>query len=148
MFCLYFPAHNLNFQWRWRWLDQIQATFLKDFYFTNSQSRISAPDFFKAREKWAVSLWWVRNYWKSRLRIRKSFGFKVQIFWEGHNIWKKNLALLGNVKKIGRFFQTFVAFSDYLNFTTLIFGWKTRKISWSRVCFQDFLEKVVSSNEL
>ena len=22
-----FPANNLNFHWRWRWLDQIQATF-------------------------------------------------------------------------------------------------------------------------
>ena len=22
-----FPAHNLNFHWRWRWWDQIQATF-------------------------------------------------------------------------------------------------------------------------
>ena len=28
------------------------------------------------------------------------------------------LTLLGNVKKIGRFFQNFVAFSEYLNFTT------------------------------
>ena len=28
MFCLYtFPAHNLNFHWRWRWWDRIQATF-------------------------------------------------------------------------------------------------------------------------
>ena len=31
MFCLYtsrnFPAHNLNFLWKWRWWDQIQATF-------------------------------------------------------------------------------------------------------------------------
>ena len=26
------------------------------------------------------------------------------------------LTLLGNVKKIGRFFQNFVAFSEYLNF--------------------------------
>ena len=29
-----FPAHNLNFQWRWRWWDRIQATFLNLFYFT------------------------------------------------------------------------------------------------------------------
>ena len=29
MFCLYtFPAHNLNFHWRWRWWDQIQPIIL------------------------------------------------------------------------------------------------------------------------
>ena len=28
------PAKNLNFLWRWRWWDQIQAIFLKLFYFT------------------------------------------------------------------------------------------------------------------
>ena len=35
MFCLYtFPTHNLNFHWRWRWWDRIQAIFLNIFYFT------------------------------------------------------------------------------------------------------------------
>ena len=29
-----FPAHNLNFHWRWRWWDQIHATSLNLFYFT------------------------------------------------------------------------------------------------------------------
>ena len=28
-----FPAHNLNFHWRWRWWDQIQATFQNLSYF-------------------------------------------------------------------------------------------------------------------
>ena len=28
-----FLANNLNFHWRWRWWDQIQAIFLKLFYF-------------------------------------------------------------------------------------------------------------------
>ena len=28
-----FPANNLNFHWRWRWWDQIQAIFLNLFYF-------------------------------------------------------------------------------------------------------------------
>ena len=28
MICLYtFPAHNLNFHWRWKWWDRIQASF-------------------------------------------------------------------------------------------------------------------------
>ena len=29
-----FPVHDLNFHWRWRWWDQIQATFQNLFYFT------------------------------------------------------------------------------------------------------------------
>ena len=29
-----FPANNLNFHWRWRWWDQIQAIFLNLSYFT------------------------------------------------------------------------------------------------------------------
>ena len=28
-----FPTHSLNFHWRWRWLDGIQAIFLNRFYF-------------------------------------------------------------------------------------------------------------------
>ena len=49
---------------------------------------------------------------------------KVQILWEGHKIWKnlppvltKQLFLLSSVKKSGRFFQIFVAFSEKLDFT-------------------------------
>ena len=30
---VYFPANNLNFDWRWRWWDRIQAIFLNIFYF-------------------------------------------------------------------------------------------------------------------
>ena len=29
-----FPTHNLNFHWKWRWWDRIQATFWNLFYFT------------------------------------------------------------------------------------------------------------------
>ena len=31
-----FPAHILNFHWRWRWWDRMQAIFLNLFYFTDS----------------------------------------------------------------------------------------------------------------
>ena len=31
---LNFPANNLNFHWRWRWWDRIQAIFINIFYFT------------------------------------------------------------------------------------------------------------------
>ena len=38
MFCLYtsskLSAQNLNFHWKWRWLDRIQTIFLNIFYFT------------------------------------------------------------------------------------------------------------------
>ena len=47
---------------------------------------------------------------------------KVQIFWEGHRIWKKSATLFWNHFKyivmsnqIGRFVQIFVVFSEYLN---------------------------------
>ena len=50
--------------------------------------------------------------------------FKVKTLWEGHKIWKnlppvlpKQLFLLSSVKTSGRFFQSFVAFSEKLNFT-------------------------------
>ena len=30
-----FPAHNLNFHWKWRWWDWIQTTISNNFYFTD-----------------------------------------------------------------------------------------------------------------
>ena len=48
---------------------------------------------------------------------------KVKTFWEGHKIWKKfpslqtkQLFLLRSVKKSGKYFKIFVAFSEKLNF--------------------------------
>ena len=32
-----FPAHNLNFHWRWRWWNRIQATNLNFFYFIRTR---------------------------------------------------------------------------------------------------------------
>ena len=53
---------------------------------------------------------------------------KVKTLWEGHKIWKnlppvltKQLFLLSSVKTSGIFFQIFVAFSEKLNFISLIF---------------------------
>ena len=47
---------------------------------------------------------------------------KVQVFWEGNKIFI-NLAifltLLRNVEKIGIFYQSFVIFSEYLNFSNV-----------------------------
>ena len=39
-----FPANNLNFHWRWRWLDQIQAIFLNLFYFKWNQANSSKSE--------------------------------------------------------------------------------------------------------
>ena len=39
-----FPAHNLNFHWRWRWWDQIQAIFL-NFFYVNKQKKITICSF-------------------------------------------------------------------------------------------------------
>ena len=45
MFYLYtFPAHNLNFHWRWRWWDRIQAIFLNLFYFTVIEKNLHMVD--------------------------------------------------------------------------------------------------------
>ena len=52
---------------------------------------------------------------------------KVQIFWEGHKIWEKNLpiylTLPSDVKKLGDFFWNFVAFPEYLNFNAREIVW-------------------------
>ena len=39
-----FPANNLNFHWRWRWWDQIQAIFLNIFYFNYYKSSLILGD--------------------------------------------------------------------------------------------------------
>ena len=67
-----------------------------------------------------LSYMWKNGRWK----IYES---KVKTLWEGHKIGKKNLLLvltkqlflLSSVKTSGRFFQTFVAFSEKLNFNLL-----------------------------
>ena len=35
-----FPTNNLNFHWRWRWWDLIQAIFLNLFYFINMKESL------------------------------------------------------------------------------------------------------------
>ena len=40
---LNFAANNLDFHWRWRWWNQIQATFLNLFYFTNNKITTYLP---------------------------------------------------------------------------------------------------------
>ena len=61
---------------------------------------------------------------------------KHELHKEGHKIWKKHLSIyltfLSNVETIGRFFQNFVTFSEYLNFMNLRYslflrGWVGRK---------------------
>ena len=61
--------------------------------------------------------------WKRKTIQFTNFN-KVQILWEGHNIWKKSptclektVFLLSSVKTSGIFFQIFVAFSEKLNFS-------------------------------
>ena len=39
-----FPANNLNFHWRWRWWDPIQAFFLNLFYFTCDDAMLLTCD--------------------------------------------------------------------------------------------------------
>ena len=49
--------------------------------------------------------------WNERWGMKLKFTY---LFWEGHKIWKIDLTLiLSNVKKNGRIFQNFVAFSEF-----------------------------------
>ena len=41
---------------------------------------------------------------------------KVHKFWEDQQIYKTTHTNISNVKKVGSFFQIFMAFSKYLNF--------------------------------
>ena len=61
-------------------------------------------------------LLWIRGLLLVEYLFKKK-SFKVEILWEGHKIWKnippvltKQLFLLCNVKKSGRFLQIFVTF--------------------------------------
>ena len=52
---------------------------------------------------------------------------KVQILWEGNKIWNNiplsfEIMYLATSKQGKRFFQTFVAFSEYLNFKIMSFS--------------------------
>ena len=62
---------------------------------------------------------WGRNLYKLHLICSS----KVPIFWEGHKIMKRYpnsiWHYLLSSKKVWRFFNTFVAFSEYMNFTAL-----------------------------
>ena len=49
-----FPANNLNFHWRWRWWDRIQAVFINLFYL-----------------KWFTFNWWLNLMPSFRRRWRK-----------------------------------------------------------------------------
>ena len=53
-----FPAHNLNFHWRWSWWDQIQAIFSNLFYFikivlTYCENKL----FYWSRKTFAIPGW-------------------------------------------------------------------------------------------
>ena len=47
MFCLYtFPAHDLNFHWRWMWWDQIRAVFYFFYFYILFKKRIRSEQCF------------------------------------------------------------------------------------------------------
>ena len=58
-----FPANNLNFHWRRRWRDQIQAIFLNIFYFNHKK------DCFL----WSKNIWWFQDlhakYFKALMKF-------------------------------------------------------------------------------
>ena len=77
----------------------------------------------KHHSKFFDSLGFLHNFYFLLRNSRVMSIYTVKIFWEGHKIWKKNLLflkLLWNVKTNWRLFQSFVAFSEYLNFNFLV----------------------------
>ena len=63
-----FPAHNLNFHWRWRWWDQIQATFKNLLYFALKAVSCSA----------GCPWFQVRRFHATLIEIVTSNGFSLQ----------------------------------------------------------------------
>ena len=64
-----FPAKNLNFYWRWRWCNQIQAIFLNIFYF-----------------KWKIEKCFIANF-ESKLGSAMKTLSKSNSHW---NYWNEN----------------------------------------------------------
>ena len=57
MFCLYTSSklyrHNLNFQWRWRWWDRMQAIFLNNFYFIDDYDEYAFSVWYRFCRIWS-----------------------------------------------------------------------------------------------
>ena len=56
-----FPANSLNFHWRWRWWDRIQAIFLTLFYFNLLTKKLQYGLEKKTGTKYRDSVWFISN---------------------------------------------------------------------------------------
>ena len=83
-----FPARNLNFHFRWRWWDQIQATFWNIFYFTylRGQSVVgqACRDPKKSANQCSRIACWSRCYWKHCYQFR--FRLRPFVAHRGHRL--------------------------------------------------------------
>ena len=64
-----FPANNLNFHWRWRWWDQIQAIFLNLFYFTIPRFEIAFCKIYYVHISFFTVPLLMMNTWKASFKI-------------------------------------------------------------------------------
>ena len=79
-----FPANNLNFHWRWRWWDQIQANFQNLFSFFFKWKS------FSERLRWSSdwkltfkgSIWWINKLtvWREKIAGRCQQTFENKKF--------------------------------------------------------------------
>ena len=84
MFCLItssnFPANDLNFHWRWRWWDWIQAIFLNIFYF-NSKTFLPITKALVFKSKcWFCFCVGVASVLLGKIKLKFSLFFKSNIF--------------------------------------------------------------------
>ena len=116
-----FPAHNLNFHWRWMWLNQIHASFWNLFYFTvisnyheslqkqqivykqrhfiSCSSTIEHNDWNDERNI-KLNFWW-KKYWKLLPRLFRKLNLKWAILDLNHFlIWNQNFWLSESIIRL------------------------------------------------
>ena len=69
---LKFPVNNLNFHWRWRWWDQIQAIFLNLFYFNLKFRTLSGEYITRLKSKLLLFISWTNFLLDLRRGLKKS----------------------------------------------------------------------------
>ena len=106
-----FPAHNLNFHWKWRWWDRIQAMFLNLFYF-NSHDTLGNKNFKKSLILNVI----LRQFRWTLYISRSQLIFRLEL--TAHS---KNMYLLKYLpEKIIEVFTAFTLPTEYEKFSQLL----------------------------
>ena len=98
-----FPANNLNFHWRWRWWDQIQAIFLNLFYFLKISKvrRFS----YATRQKFYPTVF-SQKIWKKDIAVGMYRKRKSEKEWKSEILWNHHTTR--SLSSFSRFFSWFL----------------------------------------